>query len=82
MNTYPQFELRLEPREELTHLVAITAGLLASGRFMASAKDVAQDVFREFSVSDVAGQLLGQLRAAVEANVDEHPERYTGLSNE
>jgi hypothetical protein len=85
-----RFRLRLSPQAELAHLVTLAAGLLASGRFVTSRKnddhhavddpddniDPDDTGGADFLAVDVAEQLLGQLRASVEADVNYHPERY------
>ncbi len=83
MNTYQHFELRLEPREELRHLVAITAGLLASGKCVPFTGNYAfNGNDEEIFAKDVSRQLLEQLRWDVERRVEEFPECYANLAGD
>jgi len=83
MNTQ-QFQLRLEPREELAHLVNLTAGMFASNQCVPSAgPHVANGGHTESILGrDAARQLLEQLRWDVERRVEEFPERYVGLAEQ
>jgi hypothetical protein len=91
MNTYQQFELRLEPREELRHLVQLASGLLANSglttyRHPGTTEPLqvrlngSADLPGAILVATLATQVFEELRTRVEANVDEHPERYVTVS--
>jgi hypothetical protein len=80
MNTEFKFHLKLEPREELGHLVTILAGALASGKCVPSTGTQAVSGDGEMPIArDISRQLLEQLRWDVERRVEEFPDRYTGL---
>jgi hypothetical protein len=77
MNT--QFQIKLTPEAELGHLVTITAGLLASNQCVPSVgPQVANGNGEPILAKDAARQLLNQLRADVEWNVELEPQNYAG----
>jgi hypothetical protein len=79
MNTSLHYRLRIEPREELAHLVSLTSGLLASGAWSPAAGDPSgngHDPETPIRAVDAARQLLEQLIDDVETSVTLMPQRY------
>jgi hypothetical protein len=92
MNTSIKFRLRISPEAQLANLVALASGLLANEglttyRHPATAEPLQDPVRLNGSaelpgavlVAALASQVFEELRSRVEADVDEHPKRYTGL---
>jgi hypothetical protein len=77
MKSTHQYRLTLPPREELTHLVSLVSGMLASNQCTPGPDRHPINGVAELPVArDIAGQLLEQLRLVVERRVEEFPERY------
>ena len=91
-----KFQLRLSPETELHYMVTIASGLASNPRLVTYEPHAVADPAEQLPglahlngadklqgaalVAQVAFQVFNELRTRVESSVDNHPERYTGLS--